>query len=47
MDEAKQQLEIYVDKAITILQDFPHLKNVEMIELLVKLTKTLVNIDKN
>ncbi|KAG8179104.1 hypothetical protein JTE90_005460 [Oedothorax gibbosus] len=46
MDEAKQQLEIYVQKAITILQEFPCFKNVEIIELLFKLTKTLENIDK-
>lgn len=47
MDEAKKQLEIYVQKALTFLQEFPQFKNVEIIELLFKLTKTLENIDKN
>lgn len=47
MDEAKQQLAIYVQKAMNVLQDFPYFKNNEIIELLLKLTKTLENIDKN
>ncbi|GFU67597.1 decaprenyl-diphosphate synthase subunit 2 [Trichonephila clavipes] len=46
MEDAKLQLATYVEKATNLLQEFHSVKNYELIELLLKLVKTLENTDR-
>ncbi|GFY52683.1 decaprenyl-diphosphate synthase subunit 2 [Trichonephila inaurata madagascariensis] len=45
MEDAKLQLTTYVEKATNLLQELHSVKNYELIELLLKLVKTLENTD--
>ncbi|GFU01508.1 decaprenyl-diphosphate synthase subunit 2 [Nephila pilipes] len=44
MDDAKLQLATYVEKATNVLQEFKNFRNYELIELLLKLVRTLENV---
>ncbi|GBM72900.1 Decaprenyl-diphosphate synthase subunit 2 [Araneus ventricosus] len=46
VDDARKQLAIYVEKATSIFQEFQNFKNYEIVEILLKLVRTLKNINE-